>query len=127
MLCCKRGVDFSMASVRARSASTRERTWSRSEDDILYYRVVFAVLCFFFYFVGRFFLLNEYTSLSSSSSQSQVICIIIASPSINELCLLLLEVPYYAHACFIMVMMVSRGVGCGYILDRGVEVGELVG
>ena len=61
VLCCRRGVDFSMASVRARSASTRERTWSRSEDDILCCCFVLAFLCFDFV---RFFLLNEYKYLS---------------------------------------------------------------
>jgi hypothetical protein len=35
VLFCRRGVDFSIASVRARSASTRVRTWSRSKGDII--------------------------------------------------------------------------------------------
>jgi len=32
---CRRGADFSIASVRARSASTRVRTWSRRKGDIM--------------------------------------------------------------------------------------------
>ena len=35
VFCCRRGVVVSMASVRARSASTRDRTWSRSKGDII--------------------------------------------------------------------------------------------
>ncbi len=35
VFCCRRAVDFSRASVRAHSASTRERTWLRSVGDII--------------------------------------------------------------------------------------------
>ena len=109
VLCCRRGVDFSMASVRARSASTRERTWSRSEDDIFCCCFVLAFLCFFDFV--RFFLLNEYTSLSSSSSsQSQVISNIIASPSINEL----------RSDSYLPVCHGEQGCGCWV----GIQVGD---
>mmetsp|Transcript_8460 Transcript_8460/g.13957 ORF Transcript_8460/g.13957 Transcript_8460/m.13957 type:complete len:123 (+) Transcript_8460:664-1032(+) len=70
VLCCRRGVDFSMASVRARSASTRERTWSRSEDDIIFMWCLLFLFCAVtIYFFVSFFLDEQRTTDAAFVSQ----------------------------------------------------------